>query len=135
MNATSLNKAPAHLLPRKALRIMHVDDMSQLREIVRQSLGHHGHRVESFADGVSALARVKEDPAAFDVFISDHHLPKMTGLEVVRELRRIAYGGKIFIYSSEIDEDVNAVYQTLQVDLVRPKPIILSELKQRLAAN
>jgi two-component system chemotaxis response regulator CheY len=119
--------------PQKALRVMHVDDMKQLCEIVKQSLERDGHVVESFSDGASALARVKEAPTAFDLFISDHHMPKMNGLEVVRELRRIDFKGKIFIYSSEIDEDVNAVYLTLKVDMVLPKPIVLPELKQLLA--
>ncbi len=118
---------------RKALRIVHVDDMRQLCEILAQSLSRDGHMVESFADGESALTRIKMDPAAFDLFISDHHMPKMNGLEVVRELRRIDFGGKIFIYSSEIDEDVNAIYLTMKVDMVLPKPIILPELKQLLA--
>jgi CheY-like chemotaxis protein len=127
------NKNQPNHPPRKALRVMHVDDMRQLCEIVQQSLGRDGHQVESFADGSAALARIKEDPAAFDLFISDHHMPKMNGLEVVRELRRINFRGKIFIYSSEIDEDVNAIYLTLKVDMVLPKPIVLPELKQLLA--
>ncbi len=133
MSDTASNLSQTSPSPRKALRVMHVDDMRQLCEIVRQSLGRDGHTVESFADGASALARIKEDPAAFDLFVSDHHMPKMNGLEVVRELRRINFGGKIFIYSSEIDEDVNAIYLTLKVDMVLPKPIVLPELKQLLA--
>ena len=119
--------------PRKALRIMHVDDMRQLREIVQMSLARDGHTVESYADGKDALERIQQDPGAYDLFISDHHMPRMNGLEVVRELRRIAFRGKIFIFSSEIDEDVNDIYLTLKVDMVLPKPIILPELKQFLA--
>ena len=119
--------------PRKALRVLHVDDLRQMCEILKQSLARDGHTVESFGDGASALARIKEDPTAFDLFISDHHMPKMNGLEVVRELRRIPFRGKIFIYSSEIDEDVNSVYLSLKVDMVLPKPIVLPELKQLLA--
>ena len=118
---------------KKVLRILHVDDMRELREIVRMSLGRDGHIVESFADGASALQKIKENPKGFDLFMSDHHMPKMNGLEVVRELRNMAFGGKIFIFSSEIDEDVNDVYLTLKVDMVLPKPIILPELKQFLA--
>lgn len=117
----------------KALRIMHVDDMRQLREIVQMSLGRDGHTVESYADGMDALARIKEDPAAYDLFISDHHMPRMNGLEVVRELRRLPFRGKIFIFSSEIDEEVNDIYLTLKVDMVLPKPIMLPELKLLLA--
>jgi CheY-like chemotaxis protein len=121
------------MAPKRALRILHVDDMRQLCDIVRQSLGRDGHQVESFADGASALARIKEDPTGFDVFISDHHMPKMNGLEVVRELRKIDFRGRIFIFSSEIDEEVNDIYLDLKVDHVLPKPILLPELRQLLA--
>ena len=126
-------KSNPPMAPKKALRILHVDDMKQLCEIVRQSLGRDGHNVESFSDGASALARIKEDPAAFDVFISDHHMPKMNGLEVVRELRKINFRGRIFIFSSEIDEEVNDIYLEMKVDHVLPKPILLPELRQLLA--
>lgn len=130
MSGTALNSGTYHS---KKLRILHVDDMTELRDIVRLSLGREGHTVESFADGVSALARIKEEPALFDLFMSDHHMPKMNGIELVQQLRQIAFRGKIFIFSSEIDEDVNDVYLTLKVDLVLPKPIILPELKQLIA--
>jgi CheY-like chemotaxis protein len=126
-------KSNPPMAPQRALRILHVDDMRQLCDIVRMSLGRDGHTVESFSDGASALARIQEDPAAFDLFISDHHMPRMNGLEVVRELRRIAFRGKIFIFSSEIDEDVNDIYLTLKVDLVLPKPIVLPELRMLIA--
>lgn len=133
MSESAPNQESKAASGRRSLRVMHVDDMKQLCEIVSQSLSRDGHVVESFADGASALERMKENPNAFDLFISDHHMPKMNGLEVVRELRRINFHGKIFIYSSEIDEDVNAVYLTLKVDMVLPKPIVLPELKQLLA--
>lgn len=117
----------------KALHIVHLDDMRELCEIVQTSLARDGHMVESFSDGASALNRLKEDPKAFDLFISDHHMPKMNGLEVVRQLRRISFPGKIFIYSSEIDEDVNNLYLDLKVDRVMTKPILLPELRLLLA--
>lgn len=118
---------------KKRLRILHVDDMAELREIVRLSLEREGHTVESYADGIAALNRLREAPTLFDLFMSDHHMPKMNGLELVKQLRKLDFRGKIFIFSSEIDEDVNDVYLTLKVDLVLPKPIILPELKQLLA--
>jgi CheY-like chemotaxis protein len=119
-------------LPGKALRIVHVDDVPQLREVIRLSLSRDGHTVESFADGASALARIQQEPQTFDLFISDHHMPRMNGLEVVRELRRIDFRGRIFIFSSEIDHEVNDAYQQLKVDEVLPKPILLPELRQLL---
>lgn len=126
-------RPPRPITPKRALRILHVDDMRQLCDIVRQSLSRDGHAVESFGDGASALARMKEDIHAFDVFISDHHMPKMNGLEVVRELRKLDFRGQIFIFSSEIDDEVNDLYLDMKVDHVLPKPILLPELRQLLA--
>ncbi|HYC72042.1 MAG TPA: response regulator [Opitutaceae bacterium] len=126
-------KLSASPLPGKTLRIVHVDDVPQLREVIRLSLGRDGHAVDSFADGASALAHIKANPGAIDLFISDHHMPRMNGLEVVHELRRISYGGRIFIFSSEIDHEVNDEYLALRVDEVLPKPILLPELRQLLA--
>ena len=124
---------PQNAPPKRALRIIHVDDMRELCEIVRTSLSRDGHSVESFSDGASALRRLEENPTAYDLFISDHHMPKMNGLEVVRRLRQISYPGKIFIFSSEIDEDVNKLYLDLKVDRVMPKPIMMPELRRLLA--
>jgi len=124
---------PRNPPPKRALRIIHVDDMRELCMIVRTSLEREGHKVESFYDGATALRRVEENPQAYDVFISDHHMPKMNGLEVVRRLRQIDFPGKIFIFSSEIDEDVNKLYLDLHVDRVMPKPILLPELRELLA--
>lgn len=120
---------------KKSLHIVHVDDLKELCEIVRTSLEREGHVVESFSDGASGLARIKQNPGSIDVFISDHHMPKMNGLEVVRELRHIDFRGRIFIFSSEVDEDVNNIYLQLKVDHVLPKPIVLPELKQLLAES
>lgn len=131
MSVASAQK-PTAPLPGKALSIVHVDDVTQLREVIRLSLGRDGHTVESFADGASALARIQQNPASVDLFISDHHMPRMNGLEVVRELRRINFVGRIFIFSSEIDHDVNDAYLALKVDQVLPKPILLPELRQLL---
>lgn len=117
----------------KKLHIVMVDDLLQMRDIVKQSLGREGHTVESFKDGESALNYIKQNLDVVDLFISDHHMPKMNGLEVVHELRKVPYQGRVFIFSSEIDHDVNDTYLELKVDLVLPKPIILPELKQLLA--
>ncbi|HEY4299677.1 MAG TPA: response regulator [Candidatus Didemnitutus sp.] len=119
--------------PRKLLRIVHLDDMRELCEIVRVSLERDGHRVESFNDGLAALKRIQASPQTVDLFITDHHMPHLNGLEVVRHLRRIAFPGRIFIFSSEIDEGVNREYRSLHADRVMPKPIQLPELRLLLA--
>ncbi|HVU17576.1 MAG TPA: response regulator [Candidatus Didemnitutus sp.] len=129
----SVPESPQTAKPHKQLRIVHLDDMRELCTIVQVSLERDGHKVESFNDGLAALRRIEANPQTVDLFITDHHMPKLNGLEVVRHLRRISFPGRIFIYSSEIDDDVNAEYRRLHADRVMSKPILLPELRTLLA--
>jgi two-component system chemotaxis response regulator CheY len=65
--------------PVRHLRVLYADDLPELRDIVRLSLSHEGHGIECVADGQLALNRVCADPA-FDLVITDHHMPNMNGL-------------------------------------------------------
>lgn len=108
--------------------------MLQLRELMQIMLGEDGHAIECQPDGRQALDRIKEYPAAFDVVITDHHMPVMNGLELVGELRRLAFPGKIVVFSSELSRDVARAYQQLDVACVLPKPIFPATLRAVLSA-
>ena len=115
------------------IRILVADDHPLMRSGIAAEINAEADMsvVASAGDGEEALSLFRTHRP--DIALIDLRMPKMNGLEVVRELRNMAFGGKIFIFSSEIDEDVNDVYLTLKVDMVLPKPIILPELKQFLA--
>lgn len=119
----------------RPLRILYADDMLQLREFMTIMLNREGHLVETVPDGADALEWIDRAPTAFDLLITDHHMPRLTGLELVRAVRDLPFAGKIIVFSSEISELVHERYQRLNVDLILPKPIfpvtfrkLLSEL-------
>ena len=65
--------------------ILIVDDESSVRSALRRSLRREGYRL-SFASSVSeALTYLRDDPP--DVIISDHLMPQMTGLELMKRCR------------------------------------------------
>ncbi len=66
-------------------RICVVDDSDILRESVAESLRREDHRVTMFDDPVEALASVKR--VGFDLIVSDLKMPRMDGVQLVRELR------------------------------------------------
>jgi len=132
-----LNPSPASFevngdAPRAALRILYADDLRELREVTRLSLTRDGHQIECYPDAPSALVRLMEDPA-FDLVITDHHMPGMSGLEFVRQLRRLQFKGKIMVFSSELSSNVAADYQNLGVDRIIYKPVFPSALRQVMA--
>jgi CheY-like chemotaxis protein len=130
-SATPLTPATPDL--RRRWRILYAEDVRELREVARMALSLDGHKVECALDGKLALERVTADPAAFDLILTDHHMPNMTGLEFVEHLRAMKYPGKIIVFSSELRPQVEKAYLALGVDRVLPKPIFPSELRKVLA--
>jgi CheY-like chemotaxis protein len=128
--ATTQSKADA---PGKHLRILYADDMGELRSLVENLLQRDGHTVEGVADGVQALQRIAADLTAFDVVFTDHHMPNMDGLELVKQLRLLGFPGKIFVFSSELSPVITLAYEGLKVNRVIPKPIHPRLLREILA--
>ena len=119
--------------PRKTFRILYADDMRELRDLAVITLGRDGHTVECVKDGQAALVRLMAEPDAFNLLITDHHMPNMNGLELIQQVRTLPYKGKIIIFCSELSQDVNQAYCALKVDEILYKPILPSELRSVLA--
>jgi two-component system response regulator MprA len=69
----------------ESARILVVDDDPRLAASVRRALSYEGYRVETAADGPSALAATRDRLP--DLIVLDVMLPGMDGLEVCRRLR------------------------------------------------
>src|ERR1700687_1497807 len=67
-------------------RVLIVEDDKDIVELVRYNLEKEGYQVAAASDGLAALAHVKK--SAPDLVILDLMLPKLSGLEVCREVRR-----------------------------------------------
>ena len=115
--------------PRKSMRVLYADDMRELRQLLEIVLGRDGHKVDSVHDGKLALEMLKKDLGAYDVVITDHHMPTISGLELVAALRAIKYPGRIIVFSSELSTEVDAAYRRHHVDHILPKPIFPSDLR------
>jgi two-component system, OmpR family, alkaline phosphatase synthesis response regulator PhoP len=67
-------------------RVLIIEDDKDIVELVRYNLAHEGYQVSSVADGATGLAQVRKLPP--DVLLLDLMLPKISGLEVCKEIRR-----------------------------------------------
>lgn len=107
--------------------------MLQLRELIVIVLGRDGHSVEAVPSGTHALEKISANPSAYDLVITDHHMPGMNGLELVAGIRQLPYQGKIIVFSSELSEAVDSAYRRLRVDQILPKPIFPAQLRAVIA--
>jgi two-component system, OmpR family, response regulator ChvI len=70
-----------------AVRIVTVDDNDLFRESLGSILIEEGYEVTSFSSGAAALAHFAAGGSA-DVLLLDWRMPRMSGLEALRSLRR-----------------------------------------------
>jgi CheY-like chemotaxis protein len=127
MNPTLPTATPFATTP---WRILYADDVKELRDIAQLSLSRIGHTVVCVEDGRAALAQVLADPEAFDLVITDHHMPVMNGLEFAKALRRTDYRGRLLVFCSELNPAVASDYEQLGADRIIYKPILPATLRK-----
>jgi CheY-like chemotaxis protein len=66
--------------------VMLVDDHVDLREVLAELLGRHGHHVRVCVSGEMALRGLDQEPP--DAVIADQRLPGISGVELLRMIRR-----------------------------------------------
>jgi len=82
-----------------ALRVLVVDDDSQIRRTLRGVLEDEGHQVAEAADGVQALDALEQ--RGFDAVLLDVNMPTMGGLEALVMIREQAPTTAVIMVSGE----------------------------------
>jgi CheY-like chemotaxis protein len=67
-------------------RVLYVDDEEALVSLARRALSKQGHTISGFTDPKEALAEFRAHPHDFDIVVTDMSMPRMSGLEVAREV-------------------------------------------------
>lgn len=110
-----------------------MEDEKAVAHMIAMVLGGPTAQVAMARNGWEALIKIGATLQPFDVVITDHRMPHMTGLELVRQLRTKTFGGKILVLSAYLsDEDIRA-YEQLGVDMMMSKPFDFDELQQAMA--
>src|SRR3984957_16536582 len=69
-------------------RILVADDQEMMRDSLAATLARDGHEVIAAGDGPSAVSRLTSG-GRFDLLITDLKMPKMTGIELLQEAKRL----------------------------------------------
>jgi PAS domain S-box-containing protein len=79
--------------------ILVVEDEAAVRDLLRSVLENYGYRVITAADGIDGIAAFNEHRSDIKVVISDQEMPRMSGIEMVRQLRETAPDLKLITMS------------------------------------
>ncbi len=113
-------------------RILFVDDESMLADLGYRMLSRLGYEVIALTDGREALERLRNNPQAYDLLITDQTMPHVTGVELITAARDIRPDLPTILCTG-YSHTVNAeTAQALGVDAFLMKPIEFPELAIRL---
>jgi two-component system, cell cycle sensor histidine kinase and response regulator CckA len=107
--------------------ILFVDDEKPLLEIGRELLERLGYRVETRASSIDAVEAFAVNPRKYDLVISDMNMPKMTGDEMIRQMKAVRSDIPVILCSG-FSERIHVHAELLGVEKVLMKPVIFSEL-------
>ncbi len=108
--------------------VLVVEDEEPLREFVVSVLGDNGYAVLPAADGAEALEVYRRHRDGVALVLLDMGLPKMTGAEVLAELRKINPGVKVIAASGYLEPEMKAgIFEAGAADFL-PKPYRIVEL-------
>jgi PAS domain S-box-containing protein len=109
-------------------RILFVDDEPSIARLAQVMLKSLGHTATAFGKPADAIAKLKSDPAAFDLVITDLTMPGMTGVDLARRIRAIRQDLPIILSSGYADEVPEETLKTLGIVEVLPKPFQMQAL-------
>lgn len=88
--------------------ILTVDDSASVRMAMRIALAGAGYSVAEACDGADALAKARA--TRFDMIVTDLNMPRMDGLTMIREMRKLPNqaGVPIVFVTTESDAGIKA---------------------------
>ena len=114
--------------PGTGQHVLCVDDDPAMVLMVDGLLRRNGYKVTTYEQPAAALARVRADPHAFDLLVTDYNMPEMNGMELAMAVTRAAPGMPIIITSGFISDEMRQHAAELNVGALLQKEYTLERL-------
>jgi CheY-like chemotaxis protein len=114
--------------PGEAPRILVVEDNAAIRELNVQVLALVGYEVDGAEDGVAGWELL--DGGSFDLLITDHEMPRRSGLELVKQVRSAGMTLPIIMATGSLPEEELERLPWLELDATLLKPFSADQLRQ-----
>ena len=119
-------------LPSGSERVLLVDDETMLVDMGRQVLTRLGYQVTACTSSVEALQHFQNDPAAFDLVITDMTMPHLTGKELATALLKIKPALPIILCTGFSETITEETAKHIGIKAFILKPIVMSDLAETM---
>jgi PAS domain S-box-containing protein len=112
--------------------VLLVDDEEMVRDFMRELLEGWGLQVCVARDGAEARDAVARAPQDYDAVITDQTMPRLTGVELARELAVLRPALPVVLYSGYADAITDAQVQAAGIRALVRKPVEPAALRAAL---
>src|SRR5712692_10042146 len=112
--------------------VMIVDDQGSLVAVAEETLAALGYEPVGFDSSVAALQAFRADPQRFDLVLTDETMPDMSGVELVREVRRVRPELPIVLMSGYSGAQLTARARAAGAGEVLRKPLVRRDIAEAL---
>jgi len=109
-------------------RVMVVDDDPAMLLMVEGLLQRAGYRVTAVDQPREAAARLRREPSAYDLVVTDYNMPELTGMELAAEIAAIRADLPVVISSGYISEEMRGAAHEVGVKVLMQKEYTLEQL-------
>ena len=129
-SAGAMLPSPAGRVP--GGRVLVVEDEVMVGDLMVEMLGGWGLQVVLHRDPVQAAAWLDDPAHAVDLLITDHTMPRMTGLVLAQHALSTRPGLPVLLYTGNADGVETAEWQRVGVRVVLRKPLDVHALRVQL---
>ena len=114
------------------MKLLYAEDEAAMLEAVVDILTYHKYAVDAVYDGEESLAYAHAEQ--YDGIILDIMMPKLDGLEVLRQLRKEGLRTPVLLLTAkgEVEDRIEGL--DMGADDYLPKPFVMGELLARIRA-
>jgi len=113
-------------------RILYLDDELPLVEAAVKMLRRLCYEVEGYTEPAAALKAVGDNPARYQLIITDLHMPGLSGIEFVQAIRAFHPDVPIVLSSGHLTEDIATRARKMGVTRLMHKPNTLEDFSNCL---
>ena len=114
------------------MKLLYAEDEISMSEAVVDILTYHKYSVDAVYDGADALAYAEAEQ--YDGIILDIMMPKMSGLDVLKQLRKKGNNTPILLLTAKVEIEDRIQGLDMGADDYLPKPFAMGELLARVRA-
>ena len=126
------HREPEDQAPRGTDRVLVVDDEESIAAMLRENLEALGYTVTAVTDSEEALRLFNENPARFDLVITDLTMPRLSGAALARAMQAVRPGIPVILCTGFSEALTQERLSELGVGAVLTKPVPRLQLAREI---